>query len=439
MGMQRWGYWTMTAGLGAAMGWGLHCQARPSHTQLETGEQCSTCHQADYENASQPLHVGVISTTCADCHASTSWSPARGSNHSWPLNGAHTNAACNSCHVGEPARYEGTPMGCLDCHQSDRDVALVPPHVDFSNDCSTCHGTAAWQPAAFAHEWPLEGAHAAANCASCHGGDPPVYDGTPETCVGCHRDDRDAVVQPSHADFGDECGTCHASLAWRPASFPAHEWPLEGAHAVATCASCHGDPPVYEGTQTACSSCHQQDRASVTDPPHDGFSDDCQSCHGTVSWASAEFAHAVFPLTGAHQSVECSSCHTGTPAVFAGTASECVSCHRQDYDGSPFPGHSSFATTCQDCHSTDGWVPASGGNHPQERFSITGTHNFACNDCHNPSLGPNGAGNADCVGCHEGAHTLARMDNEHGDIGNYPRGANRAPNFCLQCHADGRE
>jgi hypothetical protein len=178
----------------------------------------------------------------------------------------------------------------------------------------------------------------------------------------------------------------------------------------------------------------------VVEPPHEGFSTDCQSCHSPASWSSADFAHTTFALTGAHQTTACASCHTGTPAVFAGTARECVGCHQQDFDGSLFVGHSSFATTCQDCHTTAGWVPASGGNHPQNRFSITGRHNYACNECHNPSLGPNGAGNADCVGCHEGEHTLARMDGQHlGEVGNYPTGPNRAPNFCLQCHADGNE
>jgi hypothetical protein len=117
-----------------------------------------------------------------------------------------------------------------------------------------------------------------------------------------------------------------------------------------------------------------------------------------------------------------------------------VGCHQADFDASPFPGHSEFPTTCADCHTTSGWVPASGGNHPQDRFSITGDHAFACNECHNPSLGPNGAGNADCVGCHLGEHSLARMDAEHqGEVNGYPLGANRAPNFCLECHADGRE
>ena len=146
-----------------------------------------------------------------------------------------------------------------------------------------------------------------------------------------------------------------------------------------------------------------------------------------------------WPLEGAHATTTCASCHTGNPPVYDGTVTECVGCHQEDYDTSPFPGHSDFATTCQDCHTTVAWRPATGGNHPENLFSITGDHNYACNECHNPSLGPNGAGNADCVGCHEGEHTLARMDAEHNEEGDYPLGPNRAPNFCLACHADGRE
>lgn len=437
---QRLGYWATAVSLGMALGAALHCQTPDSHIQVGMGEDCSTCHASDFLSAAQPLHAGVISTECAECHGNTRWAPARGSNHSWLLDGAHAATACNACHVGEPTVYEGTPGACLDCHGDERDQVREPSHADFSDDCQSCHGTLAWQPAAFEHEWPLEGVHATTSCASCHTGEPPVYDGTPTTCIGCHQEARDTVTQPSHDGFAEDCGTCHTSAAWRPADFPAHAWPLEGAHASATCASCHtGEPPVYDGTPTACLSCHEQDRAGVTEPPHEAFSDDCGSCHGTASWGSGSFEHTRFALTGAHETTECGACHTGTPAVFLGTTTECVGCHQADYDTSPFPGHAEFATTCQDCHQTSAWVPASGGNHPQDRFSITGDHNFACNDCHNPSLGPNGAGNADCVGCHEGEHTLARMDNEHNGIGNYPRGADRAPNFCLACHADGRE
>lgn len=437
---QNWSFWAAVTCLGLGLGSALHCQTPATHVRVEAGEDCSTCHASDFQSASQPPHLGIISTGCADCHGNTRWAPARGSNHSWLLDGAHAVTACNACHLGSPPVYESTPGACVDCHRVKRDQVLEPSHADFSDDCQSCHGTAAWRPAAIEHAWPLEGAHASTPCASCHTGDPPVYEGTPDQCIGCHQADRDAVTQPPHDGFAQTCGSCHTSSAWQPADFPAHEWPLEGAHATATCASCHlGDPPAYDDTPTACLSCHEQDRGNVTQPPHDAFSDDCASCHDAASWGTASFDHLRFPLTGAHQAAECSSCHTGTPAVFLGTATECVGCHREDYDTSPFPGHSDFATTCQDCHLTSGWRPASGGNHPQDRFSITGDHDFACNDCHNPSLGPNGVGNADCVGCHEGEHTLARMDNEHDGIRNYPTGQGRSQSFCLSCHADGRE
>jgi hypothetical protein len=44
--------------------------------------------------------------------------------------------------------------------------------------------------------------------------------------------------------------------------------------------------------------------------------------------------------------------------------------------------------------------------------------------------------NADCVGCHDGEHTRARMDPKHDEVGGYPLG-DAPPNFCLECHADG--
>ena len=355
--------------IGAAIALSVHCQTPDTHLMVNDGEDCGVCHQSEFQSATQPLHAGVISDDCAQCHSNLRWSPARGSNHSFALTGAHELTPCNQCHLGSPPIYEGTPTECVDCHGAERDRVTEPSHADFSNDCLSCHQLDAWQPAALDHEWPLEGAHARAGCGDCHQGDPPRYEGTPEACVDCH----------------------------------------------------------------------QSDRAPVVDPPHDGFSDDCSSCHGTASWDGADFDHErVFPLRGAHQLADCADCHQGAPAVFAGTARQCVGCHQADYDASTFAGHDAFPSTCADCHSETAWTPASGG-HPENLFSTRGDHSYACNECHNPSLGPNGAGNADCVGCHEGEHTLARMDNEHDEVRDYPRGQNVAPNFCLQCHPGGRE
>lgn len=416
------------------------CQAaKATHVQVDTDAACATCHRDDFGEARQPLHTGAISSECSQCHTEETWAPARGSDHPFERRGRHAETGCNSCHGLELPVYEGTPDVCIGCHSEDRARAKEPSHSTFSMDCGECHGDSAWQPANIDHEWPLEGAHRVTSCGSCHLGEPPVYEGTPTECMGCHSADRLRAQEPSHDEFSMACEDCHSATAWRPAAFPDHEWPLEGAHARAVCPSCHGVPPVYTDTPSECVDCHDSDRLLATNPPHDGFPNDCSQCHGTDSWNSADFEHiASFPLSGGHAQAECGSCHTGSPAVFVGLDAACVSCHESDAATSTFPGHDSFPNTCNECHSIDAWAPATGGEHPTDRFPLTGNHAFACNECHNPELGSMGSGNADCVGCHTGAHTLESMDARHLFIFGYPRDANRAPNFCLSCHQDGR-
>lgn len=354
--------------------------------------------------------------------------------------GAGTGLALH-CELPSQHQRVDRDTSCVACHGAEYQSAQQPLHSGLiALTCEECHGNTAWKPARGGnHSWALLGAHATTPCYGCHVGDPPLYEGTSSACVDCHRAERDTAREPPHDALSEQCNDCHTSQAWQPASFE-HEWPLDGAHATATCDSCHGEPPSYDGTPASCVACHEAERATAINPPHDGLSTECQTCHGTASWGSAELDHTAFPLTGAHATASCEGCHVGTPVVFAGTPSECVSCHRRDYDGSTFPGHGEFPTTCAGCHTTDGWVPATGGGHPQDRFSITGRHDYACNECHNAALGSvNGAGNADCVGCHEGEHSLARMDDEHDDVGDYPRGAGRSQNFCLACHPRGTE
>ena len=116
------------------------------------------------------------------------------------------------------------------------------------------------------------------------------------------------------------------------------------------------------------------------------------------------------------------------------TPTACVGCHQADYDGSPYPGHDGFPTTCNDCHGTSAWTPASGGTHPESAFPITsGNHkNIACLDCHDTSLGPMGKDNTDCVQC----HSRAEYDPKHREVSRYPTG-DAPPNFCLDCHPRG--
>lgn len=209
---------------------------------------------------------------------------------------------------------------------------------------------------------------------------------------------------------------------------------------VSACTSGHDHSRVVV-RQSDCLVCHQADLDLATSPLHDSFPSTCATCHSQDAWSPAAFTHD-WPLTGAHETLGCASCHLGDPPVYQGTPSFCVGCHQDDYDGSPFPGHGDFSTTCENCHTTSAWTPAVGGNHPENAFPIeNGPHSKYRNDCvscHNPELGSSVAGeNADCVGCHDGEHTRAKMDGKHNEEPDYPQGA-APPNFCLDCHADGR-
>ena len=357
-------------------------------------------------------------------------------------------AAAGCTEAGDASHEPGVvrQQQCVSCHETERKSAVSPPHESLPTTCQDCHSEGHWVPAelSFGHPWPLEGAHARSLCASCHLGEPPVYQGTPQACVGCHQDDYDRSPEAGHDAFPTTCQDCHSTEQWVPAlSTLDHPWPLEGAHGQATCLGCHvGNPPVYKGTPTDCLGCHQGDYVNSAFEGHDAFPTTCLDCHTNDQWIPAQFDHS-WPLDGAHAQATCSGCHTGTPAVYEGTSTDCVDCHQSDYDGSAYLGHSDFPTTCMDCHSTEAWTPATGGNHPENEFPIeNGPHSKYrddCVSCHNPELGsPIDGENADCVGCHDGEHTRAEMDPKHDEEPDYPQGA-APPNFCLDCHPDGQD
>lgn len=108
----------------------------------------------------------------------------------------------------------------------------------------------------------------------------------------------------------------------------------------------------------ACASCHMPEYLAAKKPVHVGVRPTaCFVCHTQSAWSPSVFNHP-WPLTGAHANARCAACHRGQPPVYAGTSRLCVDCHRADFEGSDFPGHSTFPTTCADCHSTSAWTPA---------------------------------------------------------------------------------
>ncbi len=279
--------------------------------------------------------------------------------------------------------------------------------------------------------------------ASCrnHGGSGRQEVAANEDCVVCHQPEYEATSEPPHPGlFSTECQDCHMQDAWRPAVPVQHDWfVLQNRHLDPACTDCHTAGFAEGQTPNTCVGCHQPDYDMASMPPHAGYPTDCATCHSDAGWRPSTFNHP-WPLDGAHLLIGCASCHAGDPPQWEGIARDCVGCHREDYDNSPYMGHQTFPTTCATCHTTTAWTPALEGAHPDDRFRISGGahEGYQCMDCHNPDLGSSAMGaNCDCVGCHEGEHTRANADRDHREVRDYPTGA-APPNFCLDCHPDGR-
>jgi hypothetical protein len=400
---------------------GCHADGQYANTPRD----CVGCHAAA-RDAAQPDHQG-FPDTCDTCHGAQQWRPANYEGHDaiYPLEGAHAAAECGTCHVN--GVFAGTPRDCQQCHADDRARVQEPDHGVFPEACGACHNSTAWRPADFEghdHEavFPLRGSHRAVECNQCHVNN--VYTGTPRTCVGCHAPARDAA-QPAHAGFPDDCTTCHTLVRWRPANFDGHDavFRLEGAHTVADCGDCHINQ-VYAGTPRTCVGCHTTDRDRAV-PPHGGFPNACDDCHGTATWRPANFNHdRFFRLEGAHVAVDCARCHIND--VFDGTPTTCIGCHRDEKNRAQ-PNHAGFPDDCTRCHSQNRWP---GAHFQHQTFRVPHEGVSRCDQCH---LNQNDYAQFSCTHCHE--HGRNDMNDEHRG----ERGYSYDNASCFRCHPQGRD
>ncbi len=368
-----------------------HVGLRFSGTPLE----CFVCHESDYRGAVNPDHAaGGFDHGCLQCHSMDGWKPATFDHATtrFPLEGAHLAEPCASCHIN--GNYTIVYVDCWQCHESDYNAAQQPNHVtsQFERDCLRCHTVDAWKPATFDHattKFPLEGAHLAEPCESCHiNGD---YNLAYVDCWQCHESDYSAAQQPNHvtAQFAYDCTTCHNTQAWKPSTFDhaTTQFPLEGAHLAEPCESCHinGD---YNITYTDCWQCHESDYSAAQQPNHvtAQFAHDCMTCHNTQAWKPSTFDHATtqFPLTGAHLAKPCESCHIN--GDYNITYTDCWQCHQTDFNATQQPNHVSaqFAHDCTTCHNTQAWKPST-FDHATTQFPLDGAHRTQpCESCHMP-------------------------------------------------------
>lgn len=185
-----------------------------------TPTECYACHEQDYQSVEDPDHVtNNFDKVCTSCHNTTTWETAifDHSQTSFPLDGAHTNQSCISCHV---IGYTNTPLECIGCHESDYDNTNEPNHTSalFPTDCQNCHNTSRWDDASWDHDgqyFPIySGTHREAwnNCADCHVN---TSNYSQYECITCHEHSNKADVDNDHDEVSGyiyesvACKTCH--------------------------------------------------------------------------------------------------------------------------------------------------------------------------------------------------------------------------------------
>jgi hypothetical protein len=279
---------------------------RPAH------QACRSCHSDAH---GRQLAAREDKGACESCHTVEGWTPTTvtAAGHAplrFPLDGAHVEAECRSCHGPNRKGLPNLPGPEV---LGNAGVLLAFPEIT----CQSCHVDA--------HEGRYTGNEVSgkpspdfADCRSCH------------------------TTWSFHATLVDV--SLHARFSY----------PLEGAHRAVPCVLCHrelGHSPaastllkagnqvprlLFHEQRTQCSQCHET-------PHGDQFTlgkgaKACEGCHDVTTFRPAtRFDHnrdASFSLAGAHERVPCRRCHpTRADAngkgqvLYKPLAANCESCH----------------------------------------------------------------------------------------------------------------
>ncbi len=311
---------------------------------------CKPCHQS-------PHNSFLNEKICSSCHSPVGWGEASNNqfNHDmtrYKLTGMHKEIKCEKCHSKTDkqdfkARFKRDHNNCTDCHSDKHDGVFMR---SYKNDCSVCHSLSGFKLSTYSLEkhtttrFPLNGAHAAIPCNSCHRkkeSEIPIFRFTNILCESCHKDIHGGAFTSIMKE--KSCGNCHVTTGWRNASFD-HSitaFSLTGRHKNVGCAKCHKAADILSGKvvfkkiPSDCESCH-------VDPHIGQFSEsgktNCFKCHTAEGWRSLIFNHETqskFKLTGKHLNVSCSSCHKSEKdgklqfIRFKPLEISCESCHQK--------------------------------------------------------------------------------------------------------------
>lgn len=414
---------------------------------------CRDCHDAiesDIERK-QGFHgriADIDHTDCRQCHSDHKGRDAdivlldkgtfQHTRTDFELEGAHRQAACESCHKAGKARRDA-PHDCHSCHKDD-DV-----HKGKLGDkCADCHDARAWLDARekFDHaktRFPLEDKHREVACASCHPAQ--QYRDIPRDCHACHK------LNDAHAGrYGEKCEKCHDQQGWKNVKFDHDKdtkFRLEGQHHEVACDACHSARLYDDKLATDCLSCHRKD------DQHAGRNGDkCANCHDTSAWDHIRFKHDVdtkYPLRGRHAQVDCNACHRQGQAPEQ-APTQCIGCHESDDRH-----HGDFGRKCERCHRVESWQVLKFNHDTDTKYPLRGRHattacqgchgseGYArkpgklCSDCHAEHDPHKGQLGKDCAQCHdESSWRQARFDH---DLTGFPLIGMHSTASCASCHA----
>lgn len=422
---------------------GLVCTECHEHAEAELPPEGAKRYlglQRDCASCHPDPHGGQMQMACTTCHGQHTFGERHVIGHRrWlPLEGAHADLDCRTCHAFGTAnalerlhaRPDGEGRACAACHDSPHDEAFVAGNAAADGlgtdaGCVACHElnhrdfdderlTLTAEQHAHAG-FPLVAPHDAVACTDCHAADGTFAERhsgrSPDDCRSCHGDPHGGQFDRSPlADQG--CVSCHARTHFAPHGFDlaAHAktaLPLDGAHAEQDCEACHQQqseqhPRRFRGTPSRCEQCHDDahlgafahKRVQLEAEPRGA----CALCHRTDAWASLEHARfdhqdwAGFRIDGAHGQIDCTDCHARTdePDRFgrrfgrvpehAGSGVGCQRCHGDPHEGQfdrdGVPTSVDGREGCRRCHGTSSFRALPYGfDHAQfSGFELVGKH-----------------------------------------------------------------
>lgn len=343
-------------------------------------DNCTPCHNDPHQNK--------FGQNCAKCHDPFGWTHVvmtdfDHSKSKYPLVGEHRHIVCEKCHqpdLKKPAVYKNMKfVNCTDCH-ADVHAGQFAKRVD-KGRCEACHNESGFVPSLFTverhnleSEYVLAGAHVKIPCNRCHvkltpdnfkartgfhaPGDSTamLFNYKDKKCSYCH-------IDIHRGQFSDklktqDCDVCHKVQGWKDLKFDHvkdSEFALLGKHKDLKCDKCHKvidentamKRVLYKPVVKYCESCHTDlhegqfaKKAGLT-ASH--LITHCEDCHNSERFKPSIFDHnkqSQYPLTGAHQKVECTKCHVLTKiksdsltTLYKPVATDCASCHPDKHEG----------------------------------------------------------------------------------------------------------